>query len=333
MRGAALPLVVLLSGCITKALWSTPPDPPPSPKAAGRAECALDLATPAPGSRSLSFAVGKPDPEAPKRMSIEMGRGRTCLLLRRPFALAFAAADVLNGRTAFAPGSVAVSFAQTRTKHGTRRDPALLRIDAKVPDDFRSRIERCEDVEEHHSLDEVGDPDVRMRLGRGIDTLVGMLTEVGPTDVVAWRTVDGPGDWRDALDEAHRTCSLAPLRPYRVVARMWHDGTASCYRMRLEDVVVAGNMSFKGSDCEWTGLWIASLELPQVPAPAAADIPSRLLYAEYKQEGASASAAVWRVLLTPVTLAADFGIASGESWLGSWLEEHDEQASITRPRK
>jgi len=329
MRGAGLLLVLLLSGCFTKALWSKSSEPAAPPKPTGEAECALDLAAPAPGSRSLSFAVGNPEPKAPKRMSIEMGRGRTCLLLRRPFSLSFAGIDLLEGHTAFPPGRVTVRFAQTRTENGTRRDPALLVIAGSVPDDFRARIEPCEDAEELHPLDEVGDPDVRVQLGHAIDALAGLVEEVRPTDVIAWRRVDGPGDWLDALDEAHQSGSIAPLQPYRVVARRWRDGQTTCYRMRLEDVVVAANMKFSGGDYEWAGLWIASLELPEDPAPAASDIASRLLYAEYKQEGKSAMADVWRVLLTPVALAADYGVAG----LEDWLEDGEEECSITRPRK
>jgi hypothetical protein len=333
MRRAAIVLVGLLSGCVTKALWSTSSAERPPPEPAGKAECELDLAAPAPGSRSLSFAVGKPVPKAPKRMSIEMGRGRTCLLLRRPLALAFAGTDLVEGRTGFAPERVTVSFAQTRTKQGTRRSPALLQIEGPVPAELRARIERCEDPGERQPLDDVVDPDVRMRLGHAIDTLVGMVTEVRQSDVVAWRATEGPGDWRDALDEAHRTCSVAPLVPYRVVVRVWRNGGTSCYRMRLEDVVLAANITFRGGRYEWNGLWVASLELPEGPARGSAGIPSRLEYAEYNQEGKSAMADVWRVLLTPAAVAADLGLAGAASWADDWLESQDEETSITRPRR
>jgi hypothetical protein len=332
MRRAGILIVGLLGGCFTKALWSGSSKPPPDPRPSGEAACALDLATPVAG-RSLSFAVGRPEPRAPKRMGIEMGRGRTRLHLRRPFALAFAGGDLIDGRTPLSPESITVTFAQTRTSDGTRRAPALLRIEGSVPPDFASRVERCEEPAEPRTLDEVEDPRLRVQLGRGVDTLVGQFARAAPNEVIAWRGVEGPGDWRDALDEAHRSGSLAPLAPYRVIVRLWRGGAATCYRLRLDDIVLLSGIRFTGERFAWEGLFIASLELPDDAPAAAAILPSRLVYREYKQDPKSASAVIWRVLATPVAVAADLAVDGAIDAAADWLAEHDEAASITRPRK
>jgi len=318
MRGLGLLLLGLLSSCITRALWSAP-SPGPEPKLVGEAECELALAS-VPRSESLAFSVEAP-PKPPKRMGIELGRGRTRLLLRNPYLLSFAGTDLLDGKTPLKPERVTVNFAQTRTKHGTRRDPALLRIEGKVPASFASRIEHCEDPEGRRTLEEVREPDLRVQLGHGIDALVALAAEPELGDVIAWCGVEGPGtDWRTALDLARARGSLAPLDPYRVVVRRWRGGAATCYRLRLDDVVLASSMSFAGSRYTWEGLWICSLELPEGPAETSVAIPARLRYREYKQEGSGDL--WWRVLLTPAALAADYGIAS----LDHWLEENDDSA-------
>lgn len=332
MRGAGILVLGLFSGCITQALWSNASKPPPDARPSGEAECALELATPVAG-KSLSFAVGPPEPHAPKRMGIEMGRGRTRLHLRRPFALAFAGGDLLDGRTPLSPESVTVTFAQTRTSDGTRRDPALLHIEGNVARDFGSRVERCEEPAEPRTMDDVEDPRIRVQLGHGVDALVGQYARAVPNDVIGWRGVEGPGDWRDALDEAHRTGSLAPLSPYRVIVRLWRDGMTAGYRLRLDDVVLLSGVRFTGERFAWEGLFIASLELPADAPAATASLPSRLVYKEYKQDPKSASAVIWRVLLTPVTVAADLALDATGNAAAEWLEEHDEAASITRPRK
>lgn len=313
MRGAGLLLLGLLCGCITKALWTAPSEPKP-PRLAGEAECDLDLVAPT-GDRTLAFAVTPPATTPPRRMKTELGRGRTCLLLRNPYSLSFAGACVLKGETPFRPERINVNFAQTRTQHGTRRDPALLRIEGALPGAMASRIERCEEPAGRRTLEEVRDLGLRVQLGHGIDVLVSLAHDPRPTDVVAWCGVEGPApDWRAALDLARAMDSLAPLDPYRVVVRRWRDGGSACYRLRLADVVLAAQMSFAGGRYTWEGLWISSLELPKGPATASAGIPSRLRYTEYREEGKGSDVA-WRVALTPLALAADYGIASLDDWI------------------
>jgi hypothetical protein len=327
MRRAGLLVLGILGGCFTKALWSGSAAPPP--KRAGEAECPLDLAVPVAGSRSLSFAVGAPQTAPPKRNRIEMGRGRNVLLLRRPFAFSFVGTDLVEGRTPLPPERITVNFVQTRTEDGTRRDPALLRVQGPVPEAFTARVERCGEPRERRTLDDVEDRNLRIQLGHGADALVALAAARTGTDVVAWYGVDGPGDWQAALREAQGTGSLAPVDPYRVTVRLWCGGTDSWFRLRLSDVVLAANMAFEGGRYTWEGLWVAALELPTGTAARSTGIPSRLHYAEYKQEGKSAGDVAWRALLTPLALAGDFGIAGMEGWLA----EDDESIAVTRPRK
>jgi len=314
MRGTRFLLLGLLaSGCITKALWTTP-SKPKAPKLAGETECDLDLA--APGVEpALAFAVTAPK-APPKRMRTELGRGRTRLFLRSPYSLSFAGTCILKGNTSFRPGSVTVNFAQTRTKEGTRRDPALLRIEGPMPDAVASRIEPCDEPPVRRTLEQVHDPDLRVLLGHGIDTLMS-LVDPKPADVIAWCGVEGPApDWRASLDLARARDSLAPLEPYRVVVRRWRDGASTCFRLHLADVILASEMSFQQGRYTWEGLWICSLELPEDAETASAGIPSRLRYTEYKLEG-NGKDIVWRVLLTPVALAADLELARLDDWLDS----------------
>jgi hypothetical protein len=313
MRGAAVLLLLVLPGCLTRALWSGHGAAPPPPKVRGELECALALAAPAEGSTRLAFAVAPPA-HPPKRMEIELSRGRTCLLLREPFSLSFAGTEILDGRTAFPPERVTVHFAQTRTKKGTRRDPALLRVEGTLPDTFSARVEPCEAPQMRHSLEEVRDEDLRVQLGHGIDTLLSTRVDPRPGDAVAWCGVEGPGDWREALDLAWARASLAPLEPYRVIARLWRDGKATCYRMPLSDVILASHMALAGSDYTWEGLYVCSLELPQKAAAPARTIPARLRYTELKEQPKDPDLA-WRVALTPLALAGDYGIARIDSWL------------------
>lgn len=329
MRRAGILLLGLLCGCITKALWSGQAITPRPPRRAGEVECELALGTPALRSRTLAFAVTPPGKNAPKRMRTEVGRGRTCLLLRSPYAFSFAGSDILEGRTPLEPGHVTVNFAQTRTKNGTRRDPALLRIEGQTPSAFVSRIERCGEPAERHPLDEVDDPDLRIQLGHGMDALVALAAGARSADAVGWYGVEGPGAWQDAIGEACEKGSLAPLDPYRVIARLWRNGQASCFRLRLEDVVLASHMSFSRVSYTWEGLWIAALELPTGPATASAGIPSQLCYTEYKEHGKSYGGVVWRALLTPAALAADFGVAG----LDDWLLAQSDDVSAPREKK
>ncbi len=65
----------------------------------------------------------------------------------------------------------------------------------------------------------------------------------------------------------------------------------------------------------WEGLWMGAFESPGEGAPAH-DLPSLLRYREYKQDEKYGTAGVlWRSLLTPLALGADYGIYSLDDWL------------------
>jgi len=328
MRGAGiLLLAICASGCVTRALWE-PRASYKKPRPAGKADLGIErrVEEPAP-LRTVAFAIEPPPKPAPKRMRKDLAAGRTWLRLKDPFSLSFAGGDLLRGQTPFRPERVSVEFAQTNlAEGGVTRDPALLRLEGAIPRDaIASRVERIPQPEgEPRGLDHVADRDLRVLLGHGMDTLVPIAQGSLPADVFAWFGVEGPSgpgaDWRAALGLARARGSLAPLLPYRVIVRRWRTmelGGPTCFRVPLADVVVASQMSV-APDGRWTweGLWIGALEPPAEAASSADDVPSLLHYREYKQDEKYGTAGVlWRTLLTPLALGADYGIWSIDDWL------------------
>ncbi len=275
-------------------------------------------------------------------MRKDLSAGRTWLRLRDPFALSFAGSDLLRGQTPFRPEQVSVDFAQTNlAEGGVKRDPALLRLEGTIPRDaIASRVERVpQPAGEPRGLDQVSDRDLGVLLGHGMDTLVPMAEGSMPADVFTWFAVEGPAgpanDWRTALGLAQARGSLAPLLPYRVIVRRWRAmelGGPACFRVPLMDLVVASQMSIGteegGSRWTWEGLWIGALEPPADAASSADDVPSLLRYREYKQdEKYGTKGVLWRTLLTPLALTADYGIWS----IDDWLHRNDDDAPEPPP--
>lgn len=327
MRGpAVLLLAICASGCVTRALWK-PQESHRKPRPAGEADLAIERrAVPLAPPGAVVFAIEPAAKAGPKRLRKDLSAGRTWLRLRDPFALSFAGTDLLERRTPFLPERIAVDFAQTRlSEGGVKRDPALLRLEGRVPRDaFASRVEPLPQPSgEPRGLDHVADRDLRVLLGHAMDTLLPLAEDAMPSDVCSWFGVEGPAeDWRAALGLAQARGSLAPLLPYRVIVRRWRameNGGPCCFRVPLADVVVAAQMAVApepgGFRWTWEGLWMGAFESPGEGAPAH-DLPSLLRYREYKQDEKYGTAGVlWRSLLTPLALGADYGIYSLDDWL------------------
>jgi len=326
----------LLCGCVTKALWA-PNRTHAHPRLAGEAECAVErIVEPRAPRPSIAFAITPPEDRPPKRMRRAFDAGWTWLFLRDPFAFSFAGRDLLQGCTPLRPGRVTVGFAQTRLSDGgVRRAPALLRIEGTVADgDLAACVERVPDRgAPGEELDALDDRDLRVRLGHGVDTLLELAEGPAPLETFAWIGVEGPegltDDWRGPLEEALRQQSREPLRPYRVIVRRRRaGGDLSCFRVPLAVVVVAAQISFaeEAGSRRWTweGLWIGELAAPDEEATPTAwqDVAqAHLHYQEYKQDPKyGAKGVIWRTLLTPLALTADYGIGA----IDDWLHEEDE---------
>ena len=328
MRGAGIVLLAIcVSGCVTRALWE-PRSSYRKPRPAGAADLSIErlVEDPAP-RRAVAFAIEPPAKAAPRRMRKDLAAGRTWLRLKEPFSLSFAGGDLLEARTPFRRDRVSVELAQTNLEEGgVRRDPALLRLEGAIPrEEIAARVERVPQPEgEPRGLDHVADRDLRVLLGHGMDTLVPITEGSMPADVFTWFGVEGPSgpgaDWRAALGLAQARGSLAPLLPYRVIVRRWRAmelGGPACFRVPLADVVVASQMSVSPEGrWTWEGLWIGAVEPPAEAVTSADGLPALLRYREYKQDGKYGTTGVlWRTLLTPLALTADYGIWSIDDWL------------------
>lgn len=342
MRGTGVLLLALCaSACVTRALWK-PQASHRKPRPAGEADLAIERRAEEPARPgSVAFAIEPPAKKAPKRMRKDFSLGRTWLRLRDPFALSFAGTDLLEGRTPFLPERIAVDFAQTNLDGGgVKRDPALLRLEGSAPRQaITSRIERVpQPPGEPRGLERVADRDLRVLLGHGMDTLLPIAEVPMPSDVCSWFGVEGPAeDWRAALGLAQARGSLAPLLPYRVIVRRWRameNGGPCCFRVFLADIVVASQMAVAPEGrWTWEGLFMGALEPPGEGAGPADRLPSLLVYREYKQDPKYGTTGVlWRTLLTPLALGADYGIWSIDDWLHRNDDKFPERPKTARRR-
>jgi len=333
MRAAGLVVGLLACGCVTKALWK-PSRGHLHPRLMGEVDCAVErIVEPAAPRPAVVFVITPPEERPPSRLRRAVAAGQTSLFLRDPFAFSFAGSDLLQDRTALRPERVTLVFAQTRLSDGgVKRAPALLRIEGTVAEgDLAERVEQVPDsglpAEE---LDALADRDLRVRLGRGVDILVELAVGAAPLETFTWLGVEGPAGltdgWRAALEEALRQRSREPLRPYRVIVRRRRAGEdPGCFRVPLADVVVAAQiLRGEGRRWTWEGLWIGEFGAPADGALPTAwqDVAQACLtYREYKQDPKYGTAgALWRTLLTPLALTADYGIEA----IDDWVHEEDE---------
>lgn len=290
--------------------------------------------TPDPLGLALSVRYDKANP--PERLSKDFQQGRGWLRIEKPRGFSFAVHDLLRREHVFVPGDASITFAQQRRASSSRprREPALLRLEGDIhPDDIAPHLEVVPDPGfEIRGLGSFDDEDIRVLLGRGIDLLVGMAPpEAGGTDEYDTRewvaVVDGQGaevELTDALAEARRAVSLAPLRDHRVIVRRWRPRArprSTFFRVRLEHVLLASQMAAKRKGGKyhwiWEGLWEGRMEpAPAKIVPPGWEDPPRLTvsYKEYKEER-RAGRAFWETLMSPLALGADVGKAlfEGES--------------------
>lgn len=290
--------------------------------------------TPDPLGLALSLRYDKANP--PERLSREFQEGRGWLRIEKPRGFSFAVHDLLRREHVFVPDDASVTFAQRRNAPAgrARREPVLLRLQGKLhSDEIAPHLEVVPDPGfEVQGLGAFDDEDIRVLLGRGIDLLVGMAPpEAGGTDEYdtrEWVTlIDGQGAevaLTDALAEARRAVSLAPLRDHRVIVRRWRPRArprATFFRLRLEHVLLGSQMAVKRRGGQyhwiWEGLWEGRMEpAPQKIVPPGWEDPPRLTvhYKEYKEER-QAGRAFWETLMSPLALGADVGKAlfEGES--------------------
>jgi hypothetical protein len=308
----------------------------PATKTLRLAELKVDRVSRIPDPLGLALSVRYDKANPPERLARDFRQGHHWLYIRKPRGFSFAIHDLLRREEVFLPRAASVTFAQQRnvSSSGRRREPVLLRLEGTIAsDDIAGYLEVVPDPGlEVRGLGSFENEDIRVLLGRGIDLLVGMAPpSAGGTDEYDTRewvaVIDGQGTevgLTDALAEARRAVSLAPLRDHRVIVRRWRPRArprATYFRVRLEHVLLAAQMAARRRGAEyhwvWEGLWEGRME----PAPATVeapgwDDPPRLTvhYKEYRQES-QAGRAFWETLISPLALGADVGKAlfEGES--------------------
>ncbi|MHC4818975.1 MAG: hypothetical protein ACYTF8_13065, partial [Planctomycetota bacterium] len=272
----------------------------------------------------------------PERLSKDFQKGHRWLHIENPRGFSFAIHDLLRREQVFLPSEASFTFAQQRnaSSSGRRREPVLLRLEGDIhSDDIAAHVEVVPDPGfDVAGLESFDNEDIRVLLGRGIDLLVSMAPpSAGGTDEYDTREwvalIDGQGaavELTDALNEARRAVSLAPLRDHRVIVRRWRPRArprAAFFRVRLEHVLLASQMAAKRRGGEyhwvWEGLWEGKMEQAPTPIepPGWEDAPRLTVhYKEYRQDR-YAGRAFWETLMSPLALGADVGKAlfEGES--------------------
>jgi hypothetical protein len=279
----------------------------------------------------------RPSTAPPPRLGKDLKAGRSWLVVERPRGFSFVGRDLLAGDALFRPGAAMLLFVQPRDGPPSEVEPALLRLSGRVAAEaMASRIETTGDPSaDGEELAEIESADLRVLLGRGLDTL---LVCVGSTDMDThhWiRVVDadgGPAEWRRALDEAREGRRLEPLAPYRVLVRRRRPGdpVPVHYRVRLADVVAAAQMRLVAQkdafEWTWEGVWTARLSDGSQGAGTAAWPPEapplQVRYKEYVRPSGDVTGTFWRGLLAPLALGADVGLAilEGEPLVDSVAE-------------
>jgi hypothetical protein len=308
----------------------------PATKTLRQAELKIDRVSRLPDPLGLALSVRYDKANPPERLSKDFQKGHSWLHIENPRGFSFAVHDLLRREQVFLPSEASFTFAQQRdpSSKRERREPTLLRLQGDIHwDDIAAQLEVVPDPGlEVRGLGSFDNEDIRVLLGRGIDLLVGMAPpSAGGTDEYDTREwvalIDGQGkevELADALDEARRAVSLAPLRDHRVIVRRWRPRArprATFFRMRLEHVLLAAQMATKRRGAEyhwvWEGLWEGRMDRAPAPVePPGWDDPPRLTvqYKEYRQER-YAGRAFWETLMSPLALGADVGKAlfEGES--------------------
>ncbi len=279
------------------------------------------------GMPAVAFQLQPPDKQTPL-LQKDLSSGRSWLLLRAPRWFSFVARDLLLGKTAFAGQKITLTYAQgVRGSGHVERQPSLVRFEGVVShEDLLAQVQPGEDPRvPGRGLEKIDNPDLRILLGNGIDVLVGMADAVkggdASLDTRAWIAVyDVKGeskDWHLKVRKAYNERSLAPTEGYTVIVRRWRPNArpkAAWYTMPLGLVVLAAQMSYDAKKEEfhwvWEGVWQAQMTTQPVGStPMVTPIPVvSVQYKEYKPDPRSADAAgLWRTLLSPVALGADFG--------------------------
>jgi len=269
---------------------------------------------------ALGFEVAAA-PALPPRLRTDLQAGRNWLVIRSPRRFSFAGGDLLLGRTLFKPTETSLTFAQEKTATDVpRRDPVLGRLRGRAARaDLADRVRPIDDPGiTPEGLGALDQTDLRVMLGRGVDSLMALQGSTGD-DVHVWVAVVGadrkPVDWVKALGRAYDLRSLAPLEPLHVLVMRRRTGyLPSYFEMVLADVVLASQMKVEVGDAEmawiWEGVWFGKMEAPPAAttAPDWPDLPlPTLSYTEFQRPSGNLSA-FWNVLMKPLALGADVGV-------------------------
>ncbi|MHC5029292.1 MAG: hypothetical protein ACYTGI_03175 [Planctomycetota bacterium] len=329
-------LLALLAACSTSPEKADMKKARPATKTLRQAELKIDRVSRIPDPLGLALSVRYDKANPPERLSKDFQKGNNWLHIENPRGFSFAIHDLLRREQVFLPREASFTFAQQRSASSSkrRREPVLLRLEGTIhSDDIAPHLEVVPDPGlEVRGLGSFDNEDIRVLLGRGIDLLIGMApASAGGTDEYDTREwvalTDGQGtevDLTDALDEARRAVSLAPLRDHRVIVRRWRPRArprATFFRVRLEHVLLAAQMAAKRKGGEYSWVWEGLWEGKMQPAPAPIEPPGwedapklTVHYKEYRQER-YAGRAFWETLMSPLALGADVGKAlfEGES--------------------
>lgn len=320
-----LPVLLLAAGCATKALWSHPPIEDRLSER-GRVVCEVVSVARTPAAdrtvARLAFEPKRPPRGLPRRLAEDVRKGRTWLELSVPTGISCAAYSLLAGRRPFTATHATVRFGQCELRnHRVLKELALLRIEGRTdPAALAASCVRIGDPGlEVETLGSIEDPALRSLIGHGLQGQMALLA----AEESGWRELDSvefagvvdetgrPVAWREALLEACAAESLAGLEPLSLVARHWRVGRgASWFRVPFPQILLLSQMRIDGSAFVWEGLWYATMARPhaEVVAPA---VPMRLEYVEYREDAPfGAGEIAWRLLLTPVALAADYAACS-----------------------
>ena len=320
---------------MTRDLWSGLPTRDPL-ELVGEAD--LHVAE----SRALGpgyFALRLRDPGSgiPPGLGSRIEQGYSWLELERPLGLSFVGAAIASKRTFLDPQGIRVDLTSVQNDDPVPGEVIVrVRIDGgKVPGGIDGRVRRIPDQKlEVEGLGSIPEDALRTALGRGMDAAFRICVErelrLGRWDTIGWvAVIDGKQrvvDWRMRLEEAQRTCDLAPLEGLDLVLRRYRPATeppAIYFRVRFDLVLILSQMrAFDPHAWTWEGLWTARM----VRRPAEGSRPvetgalvSRIRYRELKARGRYASKDVLgRVALTPLAVGGDLALA----WLNDgWTIE------------
>jgi hypothetical protein len=273
----------------------------------------------------LAFEIDPADRrKAPPRLVRELDRGRNWVVLEEPRIFSAAAADLLRGDASFVLEKVEVRFAQQEGERGAV-SPVLLVLGGAVRPGT-SAVEPAEAAAPVPSsdLDALDNSDLRVALGHGLDAAMALGAAADGLETYSWTGVIEDGApvtaavWSERLRAVHREASLDPVRSLKVRVRRYRpqvEPKEAHFLVPLARIVLCAQMevSRDGDALWWTweGVFKGGLG-PEAPAatPFATPAPAIVRYTQFREVRAEGSAAVWRALLSPVTVGVRY---SGEA--------------------